>query len=246
MTFSPVPYPDGSAAFLERWRAASIAGAWAYPSDWSGPAVTGMAIAVQCGAGIEAAAAELGTFRADRGVGLTEGLDDLAVLFQHATNADAPYAATRSFAASWVEATSAALADRGAIDALTGLVTRAYLVPRLRELYAEAAARGIHPDQERCLVVIDRRPHLARWQRVIYAGQVGRVVTTVLDGGQTNSVLESGTFVSIAPRDDALAKNIERIATALRPRPPRHGHPLVRIESLPRTLREAEELLDGL
>lgn len=230
----------------EQWRATSLTAIWSRPGDWHGPATEQMVTAVTGDLGVEEAAGRLGADRGARGVGLEEGLGDLLLLFQLTGLDQPPFAVTRAFAAQWVESFTARLVDAGSTDALTGLATRDYLLPRVREVYADARGRGIRPDTERCLIVIDRVEGAPEgWQRVMREAKIARVLSGVLDRGQTNSVLPSGTFLSLALRDSSLDEDLVRIRRALSA----HGEPVVppvRIEALPPTIAEAEELLRSL
>jgi len=243
MTLSDSVATRGQVSFLtEQWRSSSLATIWSRPDDWHGPATEAMAIAVVAGTGIDEAAGRLGADRARRGVGLIEGLDDLALLFELTGASDPPFAAARAFASEFTEVISLGLVNAGSIDSLTGLTTPDFLLPRLREVYAEAAASGIPAHSQRCFVVVDHGDAAEHgWQRVVRAGKVARVLSSVFDGGQTNAILASGTFVSLVRRDDALDENVIRLRRALSA----HGEPAPtqRIEALPATVAEAEKLI---
>jgi hypothetical protein len=75
----------------DRWRRASMALGWAFPSDWWAPAVEALAEALCDGRDPAGACAELGRSRARAAVGLDEALRDLAALvWAYAAGADAP------------------------------------------------------------------------------------------------------------------------------------------------------------
>lgn len=241
-----------SAAFLsEQWRAASHASVWRAPGDWHGPAVANMVDAVVQGADAESAAARLGAERSERGVGLVEGLDDLFVLFGVASAEEPPYAVTKSFAREWSEVTTAGLQGRASTDQLTGLATLDYLLVRLRELYAEAAADDTALNERLCFVVIEASGQaLPGWQRILRKSLVARVVRSVFSRGQTAVVLPSGNFVVIARRDDCLDEWIARLRVQLaqdsRDESLDDSMITVRVEDFPATELNAIELLDAL
>lgn len=234
---------EQQAVLTQRWREATLASVWLHPGDWYGPAVSVLVDAVVRKQNIEEAAAQLGAFRAGLGVGLGEALDDLAVLFRIAEASEPPFAVVRAFSSFWVERTTAGLLGATVMDPLTGLVTRDYLLPRMREVYAEAAVTGIPVDLDRCFIVIDQRAEaLTAWQRVVLEGTVGRVLSGILNRGQTNSILPSGTFLSLVQRDDTLEEHLARIRHALGEVMPAR----VRVESLPSSLDDVERLVLAL
>ena len=236
----PDPSRARAAILAEEWRTSSLSSVWIRAGDWHGPAVDSVALALTHGDDtVIDAAGRLGADRAAKGVSLGEGLDDLAVVYRLAGAGELPYPVSKAFAHEWVEVTTSALLARGSTDSLTGLSTVDYLVTRLREIYAEAAAE--HTADERCFVVIDGGIRsLAGWQRVTRGSLIGRIVCSVFDRGQTNAVLPSGVVVVLSRRNDALAENVVRLRKAL-------GndklHPRVWIESLPASVEHAEKLL---
>lgn len=234
----------GSASFVtDQWRTMSLATVWRHPGDWHAIAASGLVSALLAGEQVREPAAALGGERARQGVSLTESLNDLSVLFRIVSDGEPPSAASTSFSSSWADVTTADLLTTATIDPRTGLTTRQYLVPRVRELYAEATARGVHPNDERCLIVAQNGAATG-WRRVMREGKAGRVFTAELDGGQTNSILLSGTVLSLAGRDDALDEHVVRIRRGLsRDEPEGFQAPIVRIQSLPATVAEAEQLL---
>lgn len=71
---------DPVATLRTRWRAASLAAGWPFPSDWGLPEVDDVCAAVASGADLPAVLAVLGRARARSGAGLDETLVDLAAL----------------------------------------------------------------------------------------------------------------------------------------------------------------------
>ena len=247
------PKPTGmSAAFLsEKWRAASHASVWRTPGDWHGPAVESMVHAVVDGVDAESAAARLGAERGQRGIGLVEGLDDLSALFGVVSDEEPPYALARSFAREWAEVTASGLLGRASTDDLTGLSTLDYLLVRVRELYAEAAADETTVDESYCLIVVDAGDAaLSGWQRVLRKSLVARILRDVFYRGQTTSVLPSGNFVVIAKRDTSLDEWLVRLRLQLTraslAEPPEGSPVTARIEALAASEFATIELLDSL
>ncbi|MGV8881507.1 MAG: hypothetical protein ACOH19_05090 [Rhodoglobus sp.] len=241
-----------SAAFLsERWRAASHASTWRTPGDWHCPAVEKMVRAALDGVDTESAAAALGTERGQQGVGLTEGLDDLAVLFGILSNEEPPYAVTKSFAREWSNVTIGGILNRASTDDLTGMPTLDYLVVRLHELYAEASVTNVEVNDEHCIVITEANDdHFPRWQRIMRKSLVARVLRSVFSRGQPIAVLPSGNFVVIARRDDCLDEWIARVRVELA-HGAREGNAdgaaiTVRVDDLPAGEFDAVELISEL
>lgn len=198
----------------EQWMTASTVFAWRSPDDWRGPAIEAMVGALVTQDGITDAAAGLGADRAARGLGLRDSLDDLAVLFSIATQSQPPFEVTRTFVNQWNEVSTASLLGSGTTDALTGLGTEAYLLARVREIYAEVHATGETVGKTWSLVRVDGGDP-AGWRRVEHQITIAREVTNVLDQGQSNAVLASGLFVSLCRTTD-LDENVVRLRVRLR------------------------------
>jgi len=196
-----VPKPTathGSAPFLaDKWRAVALADGWLRPDDWYSTAVGDMVTAVLTGHGLDEAARALGADRASRGVGISEGLLDLAALYRAADVDEPPFAVARAFAEQWTEINTATALARGTTDPLTGLRTRDYLEARLKEVYAEQVETGVRASDAWRLITVDGDP-ISGWRRVLRSCAVARVMSEVLAAGQSNVILESGTFVSVA------------------------------------------------
>ncbi|NUR89822.1 MAG: hypothetical protein HOY71_37565 [Nonomuraea sp.] len=133
---------DIPGSLLAEWRSRSLAAGWSLPEDWWTPAVEHAIKAVNRGHDLSRACLALGGARARAGVGIAEGLTDLAALFTALDLGDPPFAALRSFATGWTEASFAPMAELRCEDPLTGLTTAAYLRTRLGELYRGSVAGG--------------------------------------------------------------------------------------------------------
>ena len=64
----------------ERWHESTLIDVWLRPGDWYHPAVDALTEAIEHGTSPLPAARRLGEVRGQSGVGIGEGLDDLAVL----------------------------------------------------------------------------------------------------------------------------------------------------------------------
>jgi hypothetical protein len=195
-----VPKPTattGSAPFLaDKWRAVALADGWLRPDDWYSTSVGAMAAALVAGEGVDEAASALGADRASRGVGISEALLDLAALYRAADAGEPPFTVAKAFVEEWTEITSATVLARGTTDPLTGLRTRDYLEARLKEVYGEQGETGVRASDAWRLITIEGDP-ITGWRRVLRHCAIARVLSEVLVAGQSNAILESGTFVSI-------------------------------------------------
>ncbi|SEG75973.1 hypothetical protein SAMN05444920_104340 [Nonomuraea solani] len=133
---------------LSRWRGRSIAAGWSLADDWWTPEVELALKAVRRGCDLSGACWALGAARASAGVGIAEGLDDLAALFEVSAVGETPFAALRSFASGWAEKSFAPIGELQCEDPLTGLATVAYVRTRLAQLYRGSVAGT-------CLVVAE-------------------------------------------------------------------------------------------
>jgi hypothetical protein len=80
---------------LSRWRRRSMAAGWSLAEDWWTPEAEGVVKAV-CGAcDLSQACWALGSARAAAGVGIAEGMNDLAALFAVTGAGGPPFAALR-------------------------------------------------------------------------------------------------------------------------------------------------------
>lgn len=226
---------------LALWRDASLAAGWRRPGDWHGPATEVMVHAVARAEAEDSAAGLLGADRGARGVGLDEGFTDLDALYWAARGVEPPFAVTRAFAQSWSEVVTGSLLARGAIDALTGLGTPEYLAARLREVYAEERATGIPTSEAWCAIQVgtDQAP---TWSGMLDRVSRARIVASVLDGGESTAVLDSGTVVGLARAPSAHEHALRlrhRLGAAAG-----GGTPTVRVAPLPATREAAlQELL---
>lgn len=173
-----------------RWRTRSLAAGWAMPEDWWTPAVDQAIRAIHAGGAVNRghdltrACSALGGARARAGVGIAEGMNDLAALFRELGKGDPPFVALRSFAAGWTEASFAPITELRCEDPLTGLMTAAYLRTRLGELYRESGP-AVHR-----LVVAEPYHRLAELsERLATVLSLAQCVRETFTEGQTLALL---------------------------------------------------------
>lgn len=252
-------------ALRSRWRTASIASGWRFPTDWAIPEVDQVCVAVLAGTAPEAALGRLAGARARAGCGLGETLQDVAALHavltvpEHrdgmvAADPDAlPAHLLRVTAIAWSDVLLSRLAHAEPCDGLTGLATTAYLRVRLREVYREAAAAGTDAPSRYALVVVS--PDLGStsgWSRLGAMALLADVLRAVFDGGQTLAAIAPTTLLVLAARDCLLSRRMAatrwlsadrlRVDESLRS----VGAPSVWLETLPDTHSAACRLLTEL
>ncbi|RJQ68177.1 hypothetical protein D5S17_32455 [Pseudonocardiaceae bacterium YIM PH 21723] len=184
----------------QRWRTASLAAGWPFPSDWVIPQVDDVCSAVVLGVDVPETLTELGNARAEAGCGLAETLTDLAALHAVLGNKSGlvgvdpnavPADLMRATALGWADALTAQVACREATDALTGLASGAYLLTRLGEVYRTDPT----PDLAIVAVTADLSKAMG-WSRMVTMVLVADVLRTVFAGGQTLAV--AGPTVAVA------------------------------------------------
>ncbi|MFI6388948.1 hypothetical protein ACIBHY_22850 [Nonomuraea sp. NPDC050547] len=131
---------DIPGSLRSRWRKRSLEAGWSLPEDWWTPAVEHAIKAVNRGHDLIRACAALGGARARAGVGIGEGMNDLAALFTALGLGEPPFTAARSFAVGWTEASFAPVNGLCCEDPFTGLATVTYLRTRLAEVYRGSLA----------------------------------------------------------------------------------------------------------
>ncbi|GAA4426464.1 hypothetical protein GCM10023148_29840 [Actinokineospora soli] len=256
---------DGTDRLLQelrsRWRRASFAAGWRFPSDWGVPEVDDVCQTVVAGADLPAALGGLGRARARTGAGLDEALADLAAL--HAVleepeavlpNPDAvPSSLLRATALAWADAALGELSAVAATENLTGLATPEYLRVRIGEVYRAGRRAGFSPaDRFVLLVVAVDLSRTAGWPRLMAMALVGDVLREVFDGGESLAVLGPSVAAVLAERGGRLAERAARtrkliaerfgVDSALRST----RGPDIRIERLPCSEEAAQATVDRL
>jgi GGDEF domain-containing protein len=252
-------------ALRSRWRTASIASGWRFPTDWAVAEVDLVCEAMLSGADPDEALVKLARARALSGSGLGETLQDMAALHavltvpEHhdgmvAADPDAmPARLLRVTALAWSDVLVRQLARTEACDGLTGLANAAYLRARLREIYREAKALGTDARSRHVFVVVS--PDLgdaSGWSRLAAMILLADVLRTVFDGGQTLATVGPATMLVLAERDSRLS---QRVATTrwvsadrlgVDPQLREIGPPSVWLERLPATHAGACRLVTEL
>lgn len=224
---------DRAALLRSRWRTASVAAGWRFPSDWGVPEVDRVCAAVAAGLGraarglaaapgpLDDMLAELARARAHTGAGLDETLVDLAALHAVLTGPAspdgligvdpdaAPTRLLRVMALAWADASFGELGQREALETRTNLTTDTYLRTRLGEVYRQARRDGRSPAERHVLVVLTLDlSDVDGYSRVIAMVLAADAVREVFDGGESVALLGPSVVVVMAERDAGLARRI--------------------------------------
>ncbi|MFB9570568.1 hypothetical protein ACFFRS_26690 [Saccharopolyspora hordei] len=197
-------------ALRSRWRTASLAAGWPFPSDWASEAVDAVCAAVVAEEDLAHPLAELGAARAEAGVGLAGTLQDLAALHAVATgthdglvSADpdaVPTALVRPTALGWADVVARLSAGHEVEDPLTGLTTAGYLRTRLHEVYREAESGGRPAGEDFTLLAVSLDAPADGYPRMMAMVLVADVLRTVFDASETASLLRSATAAVLTRR----------------------------------------------
>ncbi|NYI87553.1 hypothetical protein HNR02_000876 [Amycolatopsis endophytica] len=257
------PEPGGSLrALRSRWRAASLAAGWRFPSDWALPEVDTVCATLLRDAPPEIPIAALARARAAAGAGLPETLADLAALHAVITtpgtsdglvsaDVDAlPSRLLRVAALAWADVAMDKLASVEVIDPLTGLPTAAYLRTRLRELYGRP---GHEASEDHTLLVVSvDLSGIGGWPRLTAMILIAEALRVVFDGGESVASLGPSTVAAAVPRDGRIANKAVLLRRELHERLSvddqlEHvGPPKIKLVRLPATHESACNLLQGL
>ncbi|GHG44568.1 MULTISPECIES: GGDEF domain-containing protein [Amycolatopsis] len=219
-------------ALRARWRTASLAAGWRFPSDWALPEVDAVCAAVMAKGRVEAAEtalAGLARARAAAGAGLAETLADLAAL--HAVlghggdgfvspDVDAtPARLLRTTALAWADVATDQLVHTEVTDPLTGLPTAAYLRTRLAEVYRAAEARERPAAEDHVLLVVSLDlAAVAGFARLTGMILVADALRTVFDSGQSVASLGPSVVAALVPKDERVASHGVALRRALHER----------------------------
>ncbi|WP_410630176.1 GGDEF domain-containing protein [Amycolatopsis sp. cmx-4-83] len=219
-------------ALRARWRTASLAAGWRFPSDWALPEVDAVCAAVMAKGRAEAAEtalAGLARARAAAGAGLAETLADLAALhavLDHAgdgfvsPDVDAtPSRLLRTTALAWADVATDQLVHTEVTDPLTGLPSAAYLRTRLYEVYQAAAARERPAAEEHVLLVVSLDlSTVAGFPRLTGMILVADALRAVFDSGQSVASLGPSVVAALVPKDDRVGSHGVALRRALNER----------------------------
>ncbi|KAA2260909.1 GGDEF domain-containing protein [Solihabitans fulvus] len=252
---------DRLRALRSRWRTASIAAGWLFPSDWALTEVDAVCEAAITGGDLAKPLARLGRARADSGASLEETLRDLAAF--HAVwsnpsfstgmvspNIDAmPASLLKVIALGWADAPGTPPAGCTSEDGLTGLVTPCYLRTRLAEVYREAEAAGREPGTDHVLVFVALDLSKAvGWSRLVAMALVADALRAVFAGGETLASV-GPSVVAVLGRRDGLAESLANVRwlvkdkLAVDPNVQPTGPARIWLERLPDTHQAACDLL---
>lgn len=248
-----------------RWRTASIAAGWRFPSDWGVPEVDAVCLSAIRSADLTGALSSLGRARAEAGAGLDETLTDLAALHAVLTNAEvkdgliatdpdaAPTTLLRAAALAWADASLGELRNVETTENLTSLTTHAYLRTRLGEVYRAAARAGTAAAETHVLLVVTLDlSAVTGWSRLMAMVLVADALREIFDGGESIAILGPSVAVVLAERDPAFGDRAlgagwlisERLAVD--PQLESSRKPVLRMEPLPPTQEDARELLQSV
>lgn len=239
---------------LEKWHTSSVRSVWLRPGDWYTPATEALVEALESRLDTAAAAFRLGQARSEAGVGITEAIDDMAVLFRAAGFESAPIRSIRALCEGWTEGSLTPPAAPSMSDAESGLGTAEYLTQRLAEVYGAAQRSGDAVPRTHALVMIDVTVDDADpWQRVARNAAVGQALKGAYGDGHPMARLGDGLYAVLVERGPmlgngvaALRDHISERAVSMRVGNLMRQPPRVWIESLPDTHRYAHELIDSL
>jgi hypothetical protein len=247
-----------------RWRTASIAAGWRFPSDWGVPEVDAVCLSALHRDDLAGALSSLGRARAQAGAGLNETLTDLAALHAVLTTDTrdgliapdpdaAPTQLVQAAALAWAEATFGDLRSAEATDNLTNMSTQAYLRPRLGEVYRQAERVGLPAAETHALLVVTvDLSAVTGWSRLMAMVLVADALREVFDGGESIALLGPSVAVVLSERDLGFGDRVlnagwlitERLKVDPQLKPFRR--PVLRLERLPATEEEARDLLKSI
>ncbi|MPY77468.1 MAG: GGDEF domain-containing protein [Actinophytocola sp.] len=210
---------DSTARMLRaKWRSASLAAGWRFPSDWGLPEVDTVCAALTAGGPNEAVVSGLGRARAASGAGLDETLTDLAAL--HAVVADGdrhggfvvpdidatPSRLVRVTALAWADVALDRYAHTEVTEPLTGLPSASYLRTRLAEVYRGAARAGRTATDDALLLTVSfDLAGMASWPRLAAMILAADALRSVFDGPETTAALGPSVLAVLAVRDADIA-----------------------------------------
>ncbi|MGH3760908.1 GGDEF domain-containing protein [Actinophytocola sp.] len=245
-----------------RWRTASIAAGWRFPSDWGLPEVDAVCFSAVCRSDLTGALTNLSRARAEAGVGLNETLTDLAALHAVLTSPEnesgliatdpdaAPTSLVRAAAVAWADASCGELRKVEATENLTRLATPAYLRTRLGEVYRQAARNGVEVAARHSLLTVRLDlSSVVGWPRLMAMVVVADVLRDVFDGGESVALLGPSVAAVLATREPAFGDRALSAGWLLTERMSADPHlsssrrPELRVERLPGSLEEARALL---
>lgn len=249
-----VPMPRAESALLHQWETASIDSVWLRPGDWYTPAAEALVEALEARLDTAPAAFRLGQARSSAGVGITEAIDDMAVLFRTAGFESAPIRSIRALCEGWTDGSGSPAYVPSMTDAESGLGTCEYLTQRLAEVYGASQRGGTVVTESHALVMVDVTVSESDpWQRMARNAAVGQALKGAYGEGHPMARMGDGLYAVLVERGESLGSGIALLrdhisdrALAMRVGNLMRQPPRVWIESLPGTHMYATELLDSL
>ncbi|WP_061963393.1 hypothetical protein [Demequina aurantiaca] len=253
-TEANLPGRPASDVLLRQWESASVESVWLRPGDWYTPAAEALVEALEARLDTAPAAFRLGQARSVAGVGITEAIDDMAVLFKSAGYESAPIRSIRALCEGWTEGDTAPVATPAMKDPESGLGTSEYLTRRLAEVYGAAQRSGHLVTETHALVVVDVAvADPDPWQRMARNAAVGQALTNAYGEGYPMARISDGLYAVLVERGMSLGTGIATLrdhisdrATALRVGNLMRQPPRVWIESLPAEHSYITSLLESL
>lgn len=245
---------SGAPALLQRWEQASLDSVWLRPGDWYTPATEAVVEALQARLDTAPCAFRLGEARAAAGVGITEAIDDLAVLFRAAGYESAPIRSIRSLCEGWTAGTNPTMDAPTMTDAESGLGTCEYLIHRLAEVYGTADRKGWSVQNTHALVMVDVSvDNTDPWHRMSRNAAAGSALRGAYGEGHPMARMGDGLYAVLVERDHELGVGIANLrhhishhANALKASNLMRQPPRVWIESLPQSHQYAVDLVESL
>ncbi len=227
---------------------------WRRPGDWFTPAAEALAEALESQVDTAPAAFRLGHARALAGVGITEAIDDMAVLFRAAGHESAPIQTLRSLCEGWTEGDATHRVAPMMTDAESGLGTADYLVARLGELYGAAERSGERVSSTHALVMVDVVAlDTDPWQRMARNAAVGRALEDAYGKGHPMARLGDGVYAVLVERGAAmgagvaaLVNHVSHRATQMRVGNLMRQPPRVWVEPLPDSHDYVRDVLESV
>jgi hypothetical protein len=249
-----VPAPGADEALLHKWETASIDSVWLRPGDWYTPATEALVEALEARLDTAPAAFRLGQARSGAGVGITEAIDDMAVLFRSAGYESAPIRSIRALCEGWTQGSTASPHAPSMTDAESGLGTAEYLTQRLAEVYGTSQREGKTVTDTHALVMVDVTvADNDPWQRMARNAAVGQALRGAYGEGHPMARMGDGLYAVLVERGQHLGTGIANLRDHISDRAltMRVGNlmrqpPRVWIESLPGSHTYATDLLDSL
>ncbi|MFW2512832.1 hypothetical protein ACNI3K_03560 [Demequina sp. SO4-13] len=250
---TPVPAP-APRALIQRWESASVDTVWLRPGDWYTPAADALVESLEARLDTAPAAYRLGQARSAAGVGITEAIDDMAVLFKAAGYESAPIRSIRSLCEGWTTGTVPPLDAPVMTDAESGLGTAEYLSQRLAEVYGTAARFEHVVNETHALVMVDVSVESTDpWQRIARNAATGAALRGAYGEGHPMARLSDGLYAVLVERGETLGAGLATLrgelgerAVAMKVDSLMRQPPRVWIESLPGTHAYACELMESL